>query len=275
MFNKSPLWQSLLSRFSKEDQVCPIDEPDNAHPHKADLYVVSELDRSFYIQPQNEKELWRAKSFSVKEPETNTWLRSEIDNDSVFWDIGANIGLFSMYAATLNRNCRILAIEPESQNFASLCRNVFANGFHNIDVLGLAVYGGPLSIQELHVSEMCAGGAVHNLGTTSPWSLNQAVFQQKTFAASADELVKTFGFPAPSIMKIDVDGIELEILRGSSTILSESVQTVLVELDAHDDDDVRAMFAIMSNTGFSLIAESNRSTQINKKLPRNYIWKKI
>lgn len=274
MFSKSLRWKTLISRFSKAEQVCHTYEAADV-PHQAGLFEVSELGRSFYIQPQCDKELWRARSFSIKEPETNAWLRTEINDDSVFWDIGANIGLYSMYAATLNGSCRILAIEPESQNFASLCRNVFVNGFRNVDVLGFAVNGDPVSIQDLHVSEMGAGGAVHNLGTTSPWSSSQAVFRQKTVAASPDELVKTFSLPAPSIMKIDVDGIELEILRGSRAILSESVRTVLVELDAEDIMDLEVMSAIMSDTGFSLVAESDRLTRINKKLPRNYIWKKV
>jgi FkbM family methyltransferase len=267
--------RSLFTRFSKEVQVRSIAETADARHGETGLYMVCELGRTFYIQPQTDKELWRAKSFSTKEPETNIWLRTEIHDDSVFWDIGANIGLFSMYAATLNRNCRILAFEPESQNFASLCRNVFTNSFRHVDVLCLALHGAPLSIEDLHLSEMLAGSALHNIGATSPWSTSQAVFRQKSVAVSPDELVKAFGFPAPSIMKIDVDGIELDILNGSRLILSDSVKTVLVELDACDEKDISAMSAIMSEAGFSLIAESDRLTRIGGKLPRNYIWKKI
>ena len=275
MFNKNPVWKALFSWFSKKEQVSPKSMKKDLQPQKTKQYVVSELGKSFCTRPQSEKDLWRAKSFGAKEPETNAWLRSEINDDSVFWDIGANIGLYSLYAAALNGNCSILAIEPESQNFASLCQNVFANGFINIDVFSFAVNGGPFSIQDLHVSEMGAGCAVHNLGSTSPWSSNQAVFRQKTVTSSPDELVKNFGFIAPSIMKIDVDGIELEILRGSRTILSDSLKTVLVEIDADDDSAVEEMSRIMLDTGFSLVAESDRTARINEKLPRNYIWNKI
>jgi hypothetical protein len=131
-----------------------------------------------------------------------------------------------------------------------------------------------MSIQDLYVSEMCAGCAVHNLGATSPWTSTEAVFHQKVVAASADELVESLGLRPPTIMKIDVDGIELEILRGARKMLSNSLRTVLVEIDANDESSVREMSKIMTDTGFTLIGLSDRTARINEKVPRNFIWKK-
>lgn len=274
MLNKNNLFDSLFSRITRRGKLPSPDTAMGSQQNKAESFIVSELDKYFCTIPRSEKDLWRAKAFSIKEPETNAWLRDEINEESVFWDIGANIGLFSLYAATLNKKCKILAFEPESQNFASLCGNVFANEFLNIEAYGIAIAGGPASFQDLYVSEMSAGSAVHNIGCTSPWAPNQAVFRQKTIAISVDELVSKFGFPAPTIMKIDVDGIELDILRGARMILSGSLQTVLVEMDAEDYESMDKLAMIMSDSKFSLLAESNRPTRVNEKLPRNYIWKR-
>jgi FkbM family methyltransferase len=267
--------KTLIKIFAKKKYPISNGIENNQFSVRAENYEVTELDRTFCILPQSNRDLWRAKSFGIKEPETNKWLRMEIDELSVFWDIGANIGLFSLYAASLNNKCKILAFEPESQNFSSLCQNVFVNCFENIDVNGFAVCGSiSHSIQDLYVSEMGAGSAVQNLGVTSPWYSKQAVFRQKTFAVSPDELVAKFGFPAPTIMKIDVDGIELEILKGSRQILHGNIRTLLIELDADDDKEVKEMKSIMSNAGFFLLLESDRNLRLNGKLPRNYIWKK-
>lgn len=271
MQSSQSFFKSFISRFSRREET---ELADIQTKELVETYRVSEFGKTFCVQPQSEKDLWRAKSFNAKEPETNEWLRTEISDSSVFWDVGANIGLFSLYAAALNKNCKILAIEPESQNFASLCKNVFANNFQNIDVFGFAVNGRPLSIQDLYVSEMCAGCAVHNLGATSPWSSTEAVFHQKVVAASADELVESLGLCPPSIMKIDVDGIELEILKGARKMLSNSLRTVLVEIDAKDDVSVQEMSMIMSANGFTLSGLSDRTARINDKVPRNFIWKR-
>ena len=54
---------------------------------------------------------WRVDSFFFKEPETLQWIDSFTNkNKIIFWDIGANIGLYSMYAAVKHRNIKIYSI---------------------------------------------------------------------------------------------------------------------------------------------------------------------
>ena len=74
----------------------------------------------------------RVETFSTKEPETLAWIDA-IAVDSVLWDVGANIGLYSCYAAKA-RHCRIIAFEPSVFNLELLARNVFLN--HVTDLSG-------------------------------------------------------------------------------------------------------------------------------------------
>ena len=67
----------------------------------------------------------RVDTFSIKEPETLEWIDS-IPEGSVIWDIGANIGLYSCYAAK-HRNCKVFAFEPSIFNLELLARNIFIN----------------------------------------------------------------------------------------------------------------------------------------------------
>ena len=78
---------------------------------------------------------YRAKSFSTKEPETLSWLDA-IPEGSVFWDVGANVGLYSIYAAKKNR-VTVFAFEPSVFNLEFLARNIFLNDLqvHKIKLL--------------------------------------------------------------------------------------------------------------------------------------------
>src|SRR5262245_23295686 len=69
--------------------------------------------------------LWRAQTFDTEEPDTVQWLDS-IEPGDCLWDVGANVGLYSIYAARFKK-CRVYAFEPESQNFALLIENIALN----------------------------------------------------------------------------------------------------------------------------------------------------
>jgi hypothetical protein len=72
---------------------------------------------------------WRADTFSSKEPETLEWI-DEIPSGAILWDIGANVGIYSVYAAKA-RGCKVIAFEPSVFNLELLARNIFINELKN------------------------------------------------------------------------------------------------------------------------------------------------
>ena len=74
----------------------------------------------------NKINYYRFDTFSTKEPETLEWVDS-IPKESVLWDIGANVGLYTRYAAKA-RDCEVFAFEPSVFNLGILARNIFLNG---------------------------------------------------------------------------------------------------------------------------------------------------
>ena len=73
---------------------------------------------------------WRVKTFSHKEPETLEWIDNfDSNGKTIFWDIGANIGLYSIYAATKFDSLDIFAFEPSTSNLRVLSRNISLNNF--------------------------------------------------------------------------------------------------------------------------------------------------
>ena len=76
-----------------------------------DLYVTKKIlnnDTSFYVP--NKVTKWRIETFYEKEPETLEWIDSFNNAKKIiFWDIGANIGLYSIYAALKHKNIEIIS----------------------------------------------------------------------------------------------------------------------------------------------------------------------
>src|SRR5579872_530060 len=77
------------------------------------------------IATPNEMTLWRVETFWQKEPNTLKWIDT-FRPDDLFLDIGANIGLYSLYAA-FSRGVQVIAFEPESLNYSLLNTNLFLN----------------------------------------------------------------------------------------------------------------------------------------------------
>lgn len=85
--------------------------------------------------------LWRAATLHEKEPEMIAWL-DRMEEKSVFWDIGANIGLYSIYAG--KRDMKVYAFEPSALNTCLISKNIELNGMKN----NVIMY--PIAISDYH-----------------------------------------------------------------------------------------------------------------------------
>jgi FkbM family methyltransferase len=174
-----------------------------------------------------------AHGFDRDEPETVAWIEGMAATD-VLWDIGANVGLYAIFAA--KRGVRVLAFEPAASTMAALTRNIELNGVSD----KVAAYGVALSDQTkldalyMDSARTEAGHAVHSFGTrrTVAGSI-EGGFQQATIGFTADDFVRLFQAPKPTHVKLDVDGIEAEILRGAAGLMREGVRELMVEI--YDD----------------------------------------
>jgi len=80
------------------------------------------------MEASSPRELSRIMSYSSKEPSTILWIDEHIKAGDIFYDIGANIGQYSLYAALKYKGqIRVYSFEPESQNYAALNRNIYRN----------------------------------------------------------------------------------------------------------------------------------------------------
>lgn len=178
----------------------------------------------------NRLSLFRVDSFSTKEPETLEWIDG-FKTGSVFFDIGANVGLYSCYAAK-SRNCSVFAFEPSVFNLELLARNIFLNDLTGCLTIVPVPLSAGLMLSTLNMTSTEWGGALSTFGKDYGWDGRkiQQVFQFRTLGLSGDEAVRLLKLPQPNYIKIDVDGIEHLILLGARETLSR-VDGVLIEVN--------------------------------------------
>ena len=180
---------------------------------------------------------WRVKTMLTKEPDTVAWIRSMPVGD-VFFDIGANIGIYSMLA--WKHGLKVVAFEPEAQNYSVLVRNLAMNHCAKVDAVAFpfCISDGE-TINTLRLSDLRAGGSCHSFGSDMNYKRQekQWAYEQGSVAFSLDTLVFECGLPVPNHIKIDVDGFEDKCLKGMSRVLAHpSLKSVLVEMDSANSD---------------------------------------
>lgn len=172
---------------------------------------------------------WRVESLLTKEPDTIAWLAQMTPAD-VLYDVGANMGQYAMLAA--KKGIRVLAFEPESQNFALLCRNIAINQLgHRIMPWPIALSDKP-GLGSFFVTQLVAGNSCNAFGESLNFHLQpkEFAFTQGCGGATLD-FFATSNLPtcaSPTHIKIDVDGFEHKVLAGATYAL-ETVKSVLVE----------------------------------------------
>lgn len=172
---------------------------------------------------------YRANTFSSKEPDTLIWLNS-IPKGSVLWDIGANVGLYSIYAA--KQGVKVYAFEPSPFNLELLARNIVLNRIHELITIIPIALTDRIGPGQFKMSNTVWGGALSSFGQDFDQHGNKLnnIFEYQTIGLTMDSAISFLGIPAPHFIKMDVDGIEHLILRGGVEVLKET-QSVLVEIN--------------------------------------------
>jgi FkbM family methyltransferase len=174
---------------------------------------------------------WRVETFSTKEPETLEWIDSLEDN-AVLWDIGANVGLYSIYAAK-TKNSRVFSFEPSIFNLELLARNIFINKLtSNITIIPLPLTS-KIEISNLNMTSTSWGGAISTFGSKAighDGKIMEKTFEFSTLGISMDAAVEILNIPVPDYIKMDVDGIEHFILMGGENVLRQ-IKGIIIEIN--------------------------------------------
>jgi FkbM family methyltransferase len=175
----------------------------------------------------------------AKEPFTIQWIHSRIGAGEVFYDIGANVGVYSLVAAKKpGGGARVFAFEASYATVASLCENIILNDLAaQITPMPIAL-ADATAMNVFSLRDLKAGAARHALGYDPPED-GPTLYQQPVLMYALDDLIERFDLPLPAHIKLDVDGGELAVLRGASrTLTSPVLRSILVEVSTEQSGAV-------------------------------------
>jgi len=161
------------------------------------------------------------------EPMVQEALRRTVWPGGVVLDLGASVGPFSLLAAWLvGPQGHVISVEPQREYVQAINANAEMNGFRNIRVL--------------HAAAGSHRGDMDVVITSEPmWTLMSSVGSHKLQTArervnvlAIDDLVTAGEIPVPDVIKIDVEGSEIDVLNGMSQLLSRERPIIIAEM--HD-----------------------------------------
>jgi len=194
------------------------------------LITIAHNEQTMYFSGVNHLCRFRAESFASKEPDTLKWVES-IPEHSVIWDIGANVGIYSIYAAK-QRKCKVFAFEPSVFNLEVLARNIYANQLQDLITIVPFALSDEMGASLFKMTSTNWGGALSTFdkGVDQNGSKLESLFEYRTLGVTMDGAVSQLQIQWPNFIKIDVDGIEHFVLNGGSKVLHQ-VESVLIEIN--------------------------------------------
>jgi len=214
----------------------------------------------------------RAKTLLTKEPDTIKWIDTFLKDD-IFWDIGSNVGCYSLYAAS--NGIKTFSFEPEACNYMILNRNIYINHLDNMITSYCLALNDKTKIDYLYLYSMEPAYSLHNFGEPKNFKGNvfSSPYKQGTIGFSIDELIEKFNIEFPTHIKIDVDGIEHKIIKGAKKTLNDKrLKSILVEISTKIEEQ-KNIVNIMENRGFKADCDSKPYSGKFKSIV-NYIFER-
>lgn len=185
----------------------------------------------------------RARDSYTGEPDTVKWIKENIRKDDVFWDIGANVGAYSLLAAKIELESKIVAFEPYIPTFAHLWDNIVLNTLQDRIVPLCVALSDRTHIDVLGIGDTRAGSSEHVLGRKGKG------LTQPSQTMAADDVVKVLHVRSPTLVKLDVDGYELSVLAGMQELLrSPSLRSLIIEVERGTTD--KGVAEMLETVGF-------------------------
>jgi FkbM family methyltransferase len=203
---------------------------------------VKDGETRYTFRPKSRNDIFRYTTYFTKEEGTLAWIRNNAKEGTVFFDIGANVGLYSLYAANAARDVCVYSFEPHKFNFATLLENIFLNHLEkSIHPVSLPL-GEESGLMDLNYNSMDSGTSMTQLGHSQlPGNREfRPKLSELVHSVTLDELVASGRVPTPDMVKIDVDGNEMLILRGMQQVLRspDGPSSLQVEINQGQRDEV-------------------------------------
>lgn len=178
----------------------------------------------YYVHPHDPGISRELAVYHIHEPNATGLFRNYVKEGMHVVDIGSNLGYYALLAATLvGPKGRILAIEPEPQNYKLLTMNMIANHIQNIDTVQCAV-GSKNGTSELYLTKTL------NTNSLIPPVDGSAIASIQVKVKTLDALLAELDFPKVDFVRMDIEGGEIAVIKGMQNTLKQYKPAILIEL---------------------------------------------
>ena len=201
---------------------------------------------------------WRVDTFHNKEPETLEWIDTfDKSGDFIFWDIGANIGLYSIYNSLKHKKSQTISFEPSTSNLRVLSRNISINNlFDRIKIFTVPLTKGENKFLIMKEGEFQEGGALNSFGENFDFEGKKfsSKMNYQIYGTNINYLIDNKILDIPDYIKIDVDGIEHLILEGGNKYLSnKKIKSLSIEINENFTEQHEKVIEIMKKNDFKIL----------------------
>jgi len=216
---------------------------------------------------------WRVDTFHTKEPETLEWIDTfDKSGDFIFWDIGANIGLYSIYNSLKHKKSQTISFEPSTSNLRVLSRNISINNlFDRIKIFTAPLTKGGNKFLIMKEGEFQEGGALNSFGENFDFEGKKfsSKMNYQIYGTNINYLIDNKILDIPDYIKIDVDGIEHLILEGGNKYLSnKKIKSLSIEINENFTEQHEKVIEIMKKNDFKILHKKH-SEDLFKNDPYN------
>ena len=170
----------------------------------------------------------------------------EIKNEDIIIDVGANIGVFSLYSSKRAKNGKVYAYEPFKTHYKRFLDNIKINNIKNISAFNLAV-GGKKQKRELFINESSSG--MHSL-VFGENSKKKEIINCITLK----DIFKENKIKKCDFLKIDCEGAEYEIIYNTPKEILKKIKKISLEFDNIDKEKKNCFFlkSFLEENGFKV-----------------------
>ncbi|HEY6763815.1 MAG TPA: FkbM family methyltransferase [Candidatus Sulfotelmatobacter sp.] len=197
-----------------------------------------------YVTPGSALKYWHPGLERADDGHLMDMVRRFVARDSVAWDLGANVGLFSFAAAAKARS--VLSIEPDPW-LASLLNRSASFGTGNVTILCAAVTDS-VDLENFNIAQRGRSASfISGFGTTEAGGIR---CRQTVMTVTLDWLAERF--PVPDVIKIDVEAGERLVLQGGRALFNRARPRLVCEVA---NENSAWVTSFLLSLGYSLLNE--------------------
>jgi FkbM family methyltransferase len=200
------------------------------------------------------------------EPCTLALAARLMKHGGVFVDVGTNFGLFTFTVASA-QNTRCIAIDASIAALTQFHKHLSINEFNNI----ICVHS---ALASKHGTAFLHTPIASNLGTTRICVCDEGADAYMVSTTTLDEVLLKLRVPSVDLLKLDVEGYELEVLRGTNLKSSVAPKHIIMEYDTNvaSADKLRETYELLSGAGYEAFTVTGDTYKVGISLPEANLW---